>query len=86
MADAAHVSNAPGDCVRFPANDNVPGHGDAKGDRWRWLIERLKMIDSGLAVFAAKERLKGMKCEAFCILLLRGARRAGWECLDGWEE
>lgn len=85
MAQAAHAVTTSDSRIRQPANDNDGGHRGAQGDRWHWLIERLKAIDMGLAVFAAKERLKGVKCEAFCILFLRGAKLAGWECLEDWE-
>jgi len=85
MAQAAHAIVTSADWTRTPANDNDPRRGDTQGDRWRWLIERLKAIDMGLAVFAAKERLRGVECEAFCILFLRGAKLAGWECVEDWE-
>jgi hypothetical protein len=85
LAQSAHACDMSDIWTRLPANDNAPGRGGPKGDRWRWLIERLKAIDMGLAMFAAKERLRGVTCEAFCVLFLQGAKLAGWECLEDWE-
>ena len=68
--------------TRRPANDNDSRPGDTEGDRWRWLIEHLKTIDTPIAVFAAQSRLRGMRCEDFCLLVLDGAKLAGWECVQ----
>ena len=66
-----------------PANDNtgVRYNGpDTEGDRWVWLIEKFKTINTGLAVFAAQERLRGVKVEDFCANFIRAAKADGWEC------
>ena len=86
MAQTVHAIATPVNATRPAANDDRPARTATQGDKWNWLIERLKAIDKALAVFAAKERLKGVKCEAFCILLLRGAKLAGWEGLEDWED
>lgn len=81
MAQAAHAITTSGHWFRQPANDNDRRPGGTDADRWHWLIERFKAIDTALAVFAAKERLKGVKCQAFCMRFLRGAQLAGWDCV-----
>ncbi len=85
MAQTVHAIATPLNATRPAANEDRPARNATQGDKWNWLIERLKTIDKALAVFAAKERLKGVKCEAFCMLLLRGAELAGWESLEDWE-
>jgi hypothetical protein len=67
---------------RPPANDNDSRPGDTDGDRWRWLIERIKTIDTPMAIVATRSRLRGMRCEDFCSQFLRGAKIAGWDCLE----
>jgi len=44
-------------------NDNF---GNTEGDKWRWLIERLKGVHMPLAIYAAQKRLSGMGVHVFC--------------------
>lgn len=55
--------------VSIVANDNEQGP-PTKGDRWPWLINRLREINEPLGVCAAQYRLEGMVVEEFCEIML----------------
>jgi len=60
------------------ANDNERGPGDTEGDRWRWLIERLKTIHMPAAVLAATFKLEGMSVEEYIGHMRHAMKTCGW--------
>ena len=54
-------------------NFNLPPGKD--GDRWRWVIDRLKSVSMCLAVYAAQERLRGKNVDAFCDEMIESFER-----------
>jgi hypothetical protein len=63
---------------RQAANDNDRGPGDTEGDRWRWIIERLKSIHMPAAVLAATFRLEGMSVDEYGRHMRRAIKACGW--------